>query len=99
MTFVPDNLNVLNYPIETDEAKAMWASKHKCNKMKAIIAFSLDLDNANDNLRRYGYTLAWRTKAIDAFGTYVNNPDCTGIPLTPLSTPWWECMPYNPPAP
>lgn len=97
----PNNLNTLNYPIETEEAKKFWASRHKCNKMKCIIAFSLNLDNANDNLRRFGYTLSWRKKAIRHFGGYVNQPDMAGIPFSEMSTPWWECMGYdpNPPKP
>lgn len=97
MTVVPDNLCKLNYPIRTPEAEAMWASRHKCNRMKSIIAYSLNLVNANDNLRRYGYTLQWRKKAIRAFGKYVNQPDMKDIPLSPISTPWWECMPVGKP--
>lgn len=92
---VPDNLNTLNYPIETEAAKKFWASKHKCNKMVSIIAFSLNLDNANDNLRRFGYTLQWRKKAIRAFGAHVNQPTMAGIEFHELSKPWWECMPVN----
>lgn len=93
MTDIPNNLCRLNYPIKTPEAEAMWGSRHKCNRMKSIIAFSLTLENANDNLRRYGYTLQWRKKAIRAFGKYVNQPTMKGIPFSPISTPWWECMP------
>lgn len=98
---IPDNLTVLNYPITTPEAEAFWASKHKCNKMKRIIAFSYDLHNANDNLRRYGYTYAWRKKALRAFGMYVNSPDMKGIPFSTLEDKWWECMPAEgyPPIP
>lgn len=92
---IPNDLCKLNYPIETEEAKAMWASSHKCNRMKAIIAFSLTLENANDNLRRAGYTLQWRKKAIRAFAKYVNNPFMKGIPFTETTTPWWECMPVS----
>lgn len=92
MTFIPDNLNVLNWPIQTPEAEALWASKHKCNQAKAIIAFSRDISNANDNMRRYGYTRAWRENAIANFGQFVHQPSCENVPITPLSTPWWECM-------
>lgn len=94
---IPDNLNVLNYPITTPEAKKMWGSRHKCNKMKSIIAFSLDLSNANDNLRRYGYTLQWRKKAIANFGQYVNSPEMLAVPFSEMSTPWWVCMPFDVP--
>ena len=89
---VPDDLNTLNYPIETDIQKKFWGSKHKCNRMKSIIAFSLNLDNANDNLRRYGYTNAWRKKALAAFGKYVNTPTMTGVNFSELQNLWWECM-------
>lgn len=84
----------LNFPVETDEARAFWASRHKCNQMKAIIAFSYDLENANTNLKRAGYRLTWRDRALQAFHTFVNQPDMKNIPFTPDSVPWWECMPY-----
>lgn len=86
----------LNYPITTPEAKAFWASRHKCNKMKSIIAFSLDLKNANDNLRRAGYNTHWRKRALNNFGNFVNKPDMTDIPFTEMDVPWWVCMPYDP---
>lgn len=85
-------MNVLNYPIETDLQRKFWASKHKCNKVKAIIAFSTDLKNANDNMRRYGYTYAWRKRAGLAFGQYVNTPSMVGIPFSTTSDKWWEEM-------
>lgn len=86
----------LNYPIETPEAKAFWASRHKCNKMKSIIAFSLDLSNANDNLRRAGYRRHWRLRALNNFGMYVNKPTMATVPFSEIETPWWVCMPYKP---
>lgn len=61
--------------------------------MKAIIAFSLDLENANDNLRRYGYRLQWRNRALASFGAYVNQPDMTGVPFSELEDLYWYCMP------
>lgn len=87
------DLTVLNYPIKTHEALNMWgAAPHICNIVKAIIATSYDLHNANDNLRRYGYSRGWRTKALYHYGKYVNKPDMAGIPITPLSTPHYvEC--------
>jgi len=88
-------LNNLNYPIETKEAQKFWASRHKCNKMKSIIAFSLNLDNANDNLRRYGYSRAWRKRALVNFGRYINNPKMVGVNFSELADPWWVCMPYT----
>lgn len=96
MSEIPSDLTVLNFPIKTKEAQAFWSSKHKCNKMKAIIAFSLNYDNANDNLRRYGYTRAFRKRALIAWGTKTNKPEMApaDFTLSTLSTPWWECMPY-----
>lgn len=84
----------LNYPVETAAAKKFWASRHKCNRMKAIIAFSLDLENANDNLRRHGYAKQWRNRALKNYASYVNTPSMAGIPFTELATPWWVDMPY-----
>lgn len=96
MADVPQNLTVLNTPNTTPEAEKFWASKHVCNHTKAIIAFSHDLKNANDNLRRYGYTRGWRTKALYHFGKYVNKPTMAGVPFTELETPWYEEMFFVP---
>lgn len=85
-----------NYPIETDEAREFWASNHKCNRMKAIIAFSFDLHNANMNLLRAGYSRLWRLRALNNFGMYVNSPLMRRIPYSEIETPWWVCMPYVP---
>lgn len=86
-------MHKLNYPITTPEAIKLWGSEHVCNRMKAIIAFSLDLDNANDNLRRFGYTLQWRKRALAAFGQYVSTPDAVGIPYSEMSDFYWNEMP------
>ena len=64
----------LNYPVKTANAKKFWGSRHICNRMQCIIAFSLNLSNANDNLRRAGYSYAWRKRALLAFGAGVNKP-------------------------
>lgn len=90
-------MNTLNYPIQTPEAKRFWASDHKCNEAKAIIAFSLTLNNANDNLRRYGYRLGWRHRAINAFAQYVNQPGMEAVPFSELSERYWNCMPLTAP--
>ena len=87
-------MNTLNYPIETPEAEKFWGSSHKCNIAKAIIAFSLDEANANDNLRRYGYTRAWRNRVMYYFKQYVNQPTMAGIPFSEGPTPWWQEIPY-----
>lgn len=85
----------LNYPVETPEAYRFWSSNHKANKIKAIIAFSLDLDNANDNLRRHGFMLHYRERALRNFCMYVNSPAMSGIPFSELDSPWYEEMPYR----
>ena len=91
---MPNDLSVLNDPITTESAKKLWASKHVCNHSKAIIASSTSLKNANDNLRRYGYTRGWRTKALYHYGKYVNQPEMTNIPFTEMSTPWYKELNY-----
>lgn len=83
-----------NFPIKTEEAKKFWASRNKANRCKAIIAFSTDLENANDNLRRWKFYYLFRKRALAAFGKYVNNPDMSNIPFSDLSTEWWVEMPY-----
>lgn len=75
-------MSTLNFPIKTKEAQRFWASSKKENKLKAIIAFSLDLDNANHNLRRYGYKNIYRKLKLKEYGQYVNNPSMVGIPFT-----------------
>lgn len=87
---VPNDLTVLNYPITTPEAERFWGSKHRSNKVKSIIAFSLDKNDANNNLRRYGYTYLYRQKALKHYGVYVNDPEMATIPFSKLSDPWWE---------
>ncbi|MCS5737470.1 hypothetical protein, partial [Herbiconiux daphne] len=64
----------LNFPIESPEAYKFWGSKHKLNRIKAIIAFSLDVDNANDNLRRAGYYNLYRKRMLKHYSKYVNDP-------------------------
>ena len=88
----------LNWPIETPEAIAFWGSSHKCNTMKAYVAFSHDEANFNELTKRAGYKLQWRKRAWSAFSAYVANPSMVGVPFTADMTPWWEEMPniYTP---
>lgn len=95
MADVPSPLFKLNYPIETEEAKKFWSSNQKLNRIKAIIAFSLTLENANDNLRRYGYSKHFRTRALNNFCMYVNQPAMTGIPFNSMDDEWWVEMPHR----
>lgn len=82
--------SVLGVPITTEQQMKMWGSKHVCNHTKAIIAFSNNMKEANDNLRRYGYTRGWRLKSLYHYGKYVNKPDLASVPFTEITTPWWK---------
>lgn len=92
-------MHKMPFPIQTEAALKFWASRHKCNRMKAIIAFSTDLVDANNNLRRFGYKRFWRLRALNNFGMYVNQPSMANIPLSAMEVPWWKCMPYVPAKP
>ncbi len=85
----------LNYPIETPEAVKFWKSRHKCNRAKAICAFSLDEENALRNFTRHGYTHMWAKRAVESFGMYCAQPDMTGIPFSEMSEKTGDCMPIG----
>ena len=87
------------YPIETAEAKKFWASRHVCNRIKAIIAFSKNLTDANSNLRRSGFQRHLRKRALNAWQHYVNMPNMDLVPFTPLGVDWWDCLPMTPEPP
>lgn len=95
MATVPTPLYNLNYPIESEAAKKFWASNNKVNRIKAIIAFSLDLENANANLRRFKFYRQYRKRGLAAFAQYVNNPSMAGIPYSEMTDKWWEEMPFK----
>lgn len=79
------------YSIKTVDAYRFWTSNHKCNILKAIIAFSINKEEANTNLRRMGYGNLHRKKAIAALGIYINNPDMRSIPYSTGKEAWWNC--------
>lgn len=83
----------LNFPVETEEAQRFWASKHRLNRIKAIIAFSTDLDNANDNLRRAGYSYMYRKKYLKAYSCYVNSPSMKVVIYSDLHDLWYDPKP------
>lgn len=85
----------LNYPIETPEAKQFWESRHKLNRIKAVCAFSLNRDNANDNLRRRGWAYAYRQRCLDLYQSIINKPDMKGIPLSDANDLWWNPNPLG----
>lgn len=80
------------YRIETIDALRFWSSDHRCNRAKAVIAFSKNLKEANDNLRRMGYRNMYRKKALAALGVYVNQPRMNSIPFSTCKDRWWDCM-------
>lgn len=83
------DLYKLNFPVETEEAKRFWASRHKSNRLKAMAAFSLNKPNYNDNMRRAGYSLWWRRKAILSYSQYIRDPGMKDVPFSTLSEPFW----------
>lgn len=83
----------LNFPIETEEAENFWASRHRLNRIKAIIAFSLNVDNANDNLRRFGYHYDYRQKYLKLYAQYVNSPAMTNVPFSTTEEAWYSPNP------
>lgn len=79
------------YSIKTVDAYRFWTSNHKCNILKAIIAFSIDAKEANSNLRRMGYSNIHRKKALAALSVYINNPSMSNIPFSTGKEKWWDC--------
>lgn len=86
-------MHKMPFPIETPNAYKFWASRHVCNRVKAIISFSLDREDAMHNLRRFGFPYHFRARAWNAWQHFVARPDMDNIPFTPLGVPWWECIP------
>lgn len=89
-------IHKMAFPIETPEAYRFWGSRHMCNRVKAIISFSQDYEDAMHNMRRFKFPYYIRRRAWHAWQNFVAQPDMTNIPFTPLSIPWWECMPKDP---
>ena len=81
-----------NFPIETEEAQRFWGSHHLLNQAKAVIAFSTDESNANDNMRRRGISYFRRQWYLRNYKQYVNNPSMVDIPFSPVDPeiPWWK---------
>lgn len=79
------------YKIKTIDALRFWSSDHRCNKVKAIIAFSKDLEDANRNLRIAGYKNIFRKKALAGLGVFLNQPDMANVPFSTCAEKWWEC--------
>lgn len=90
-------MHKMAYPIETPEAYKFWSSRHVCNRVKAIICFSRTEEEALRNMRRLGFdSYHFRKRALETWALWLDRPDMQGIPFTPLSVPWWECLSGNP---
>lgn len=90
-------MHKMPFPVETKEAQKFWASRHICNRVKAIISFSRDTDEALINLRRYGFTsYHFRKRCVDTWGLWVAKPEMNTIPFTPLGIEWYECISGTP---
>lgn len=79
------------FQIETPEAELFWASRHKCNRAKAIIAFSDTEKQALSLMRRVeGWNYHLRAKALRKYRIYVHNPSMILIPFSVPSTITWQ---------
>lgn len=90
------SMHKMAFPIETEEAYKFWASRHICNRVKAIISFSLNQEDAMHNLRRFGFPYHIRKRAWNAWQNFVALPAMNKIEFTPLGINWWDCMPATP---
>ena len=93
---IPDpQMHKLPFPIETKEAKAFWASKHLCNRAKAVISFSRNREEALRLMRIYipGKPHHFRERAWNAWQNWVGHHDMDKIAFSEMETPWWECIP------
>ncbi len=91
-------------PIQGETALKFWSSANVCNRVRAICAYSLDAEDANKNLERYGYPNSFRKRVLKSSGVEFNNPLMTGIGFNNGNTPIWDCLdgkggvtPVNPP--
>lgn len=79
-------------PIQGETAMKFWSSSNICNRLKAICAYSLDKEDANKNLARFGYTNAFRKKVLECEGITFNHPLMENIPYNNGDVPIWVCL-------
>ncbi|MGL5014613.1 MAG: hypothetical protein ACRC6V_10040 [Bacteroidales bacterium] len=98
---LPTDLKRLPFPVVTPEAKKFWASKHTCNRAKACIAFSKTREQAHRLMKRWLPSFCYhkRERAWNAWQNHKNMPTMEMVPFTPMSIPWWECLPRTPEPP
>lgn len=88
----------LDYPLSENGVKFL-GSRHKCNRMKGIIAHSKTPESALRHLRNEGHSYHTRRRALTCFINYLDTPEMINIPFTPLEIPYWECLSGVAPAP
>ncbi len=66
-------------PIQGEVAMRFWSSSILSNRIMAICAYSLDAEDANMNLHRYGYSNSFRKRVINSGNAVYNNALMTGI--------------------
>lgn len=90
------NFQSLKFPL-TKRGMDFFGSKNKENIAKAYVAYSPNLIQANDLLRRRGYTLQMRKRIMKTYKAYVNNPEMTSVPFSDLDytgAGWLEDLDY-----
>lgn len=73
-----------------EHAKSVKESRHILNKVKYIIAYSDDYDDAINNLRRKGYPRGFRSLCVEHYKSIIGKPDMSDVGISPINGyPWW----------
>lgn len=83
-------------PIQGEVALKFWSSSNICNRVRAICAYSVDYEDANRNLTRYGYSNSFRKRVLGKAGIVFNNPTMENLPFNEGNTPLDECLDKGP---
>ena len=95
MALPPVKMHKLPFPVVTREAQKFWASKHICNRVKAVISFSRNREEALRLMRIYvpGKPHHFRERAWNAWKLYVGLHEMDKIPYSEMEDKWWDCIP------
>lgn len=74
-------------PMTSPEAYEFFASNHKCNHAKAVMAHSATMQQANDTFWRRGFTLQMRKRFLKTYKKYLGQQDMSTIPMSPEVNP------------
>lgn len=74
-------------PMISASAYKFFGSNHKCNHAKAVMAHSATMVQANDTLRRRGFTLQMRKRILKTYEKYLGQQDMSSIPMSPEVNP------------